>query len=181
MNKNFLVTGRPGIGKTTCLRRAAEILLSRNVVVGGMLTLEVREGGIRQGFQIIDLISGRKGKLADVNLNKGPRVGKYWVNLQDLEEIGVTAIRRALREAKVVIIDEIGPMELFSEAFREAVTAALDSPKPVLASIHFRARESTFGRMILSRPDVEVVELTISNREQVPVELARKIAQLVAA
>lgn len=178
--KNFLVTGRPGIGKTTCLRRVAEILSSRHVVVGGMLTLEVREGGVRRGFEIVDLLSGRRGVLASVDITGGPRVGKYVVNLRDLVEVGVAAVHAALEKASVVIVDEIGPMELFSREFQDAVKRALDSPKPVAASIHERAGASPFGREVLSRSDVELHQLTLANREKAPVEIARKIAAVLA-
>lgn len=158
----------------------AEILTSRNVLVGGMLTLEVREGGSRRGFQILDLMSGRKGILADLALETGPSVGKYRVNLRDLEAVGVNAIDSALKNAKVVIIDEIGPMELFSTSFQGVVLRALDSQKPVVASVHARIGSMDFGRKIISRKDVEILELTLANRERIPVELARKVASLIS-
>jgi len=180
MAKNFLVTGRPGVGKTTCLKRLAEILVSRGVTVGGMITLEVREAGVRKGFEVVDLLSGRRGVLASTGAGEGPRVGRYVVNLRDLEDVGVSAVRNAVDKASVVIIDEIGPMELLSESFKEAVTSALNSEKPVAASIHERARENPFGRSVLERRDVELIPLSLANRERVPAELARKIANLLA-
>jgi len=102
------------------------------------------------------------------------------VNLADLERVGVEAISRALREAQVVVIDEIGPMELLSRKFIDAVFSALDSPKPVLATIHVRAGESEVGRRILSRGDVRLYELTLANRERAPYELARVVANLLS-
>lgn len=180
VQKNFLVTGRPGIGKTTCVQRASELLISRGVRVGGMITLERREGGVRVGFEVRDVMSGAVGTLASVGGGAGPRIGKYTVNLADLERVGVEAISRALREAQVVVIDEIGPMELLSRKFIDAVFSALDSPKPVLATIHVRAGESEVGRRILSRGDVRLYELTLANRERAPHELARVVANLLS-
>lgn len=179
--KNLLVTGRPGIGKTTCLQRTAELLLSRGVRIGGMITLERREGGSRVGFEIRDIAGENVGMLASVGGGSGPRVGKYVVNLADLERVGVGAIDRALREAQVILIDEVGPMELLSRRFVDAVFAALDSPKPVLATIHVRAGETSVGRMILSRPDVKLYTLTLEIRERLPYELARTIANLIGS
>jgi len=180
VQKNFLVTGRPGIGKTTCLQRASELLVSRSVRVGGMITLEKRERGVRVGFEVRDVLCGATGTLASVGGGVGPRVGRYVVNLADLERVGVEAIYRALREAQVVVIDEIGPMELLSRRFVDAVFSALDSPKPVLATIHVRAGETEVGRRILSRSDVKVYELTLANRDRVPIELSRAVANLLA-
>lgn len=177
--KNLLVTGRPGIGKTTCVRRAAELLISRGVRVGGMITLERREGGVRVGFEVRDVAGKRVGTLASVGEGSGPRIGKYVVNLADLESVGVGAIERALAEAQVILIDEIGPMELLSRRFVDAVFASLDSPKPVIATIHVRAGETEVGRRILSRPDVKLYTLTLQERERLPYELAKAVASLL--
>ncbi|MEM4810864.1 MAG: nucleoside-triphosphatase, partial [Thermofilum sp.] len=87
---------------------------------------------------------------------------------------------RAMREAQVILIDEIGPMELLSRRFVDAVFAALDSPKPVLATIHVRAGETDVGRRILSRSDVKLYTITLEVRERLPYELAKTIASLVS-
>ncbi|ABL78405.1 NTPase [Thermofilum pendens] len=178
--KNFLLTGRPGIGKTTCVVKTAELLVSRGVKVGGMVTHEVREGGSRVGFKVRDLLTGREGFLAKVGAGAGPRVGKYVVHVEELEAVGVGAILRAVSEAQVVVIDEIGPMELYSPSFLPAVLKALDSDKPVLATIH--ERESSSGRLrgILERGDVKLYTVTLQNRDLLPPQLAREIASLVA-
>ena len=175
MRKNILVTGRPGIGKTTAVLRAVELLRTRGLKVGGMVSREERSGGVRVGFIVEDLLTGACGYLAKVGPGPGPRVGKYHVVLSDLETVGVGAIRRALSEADVVVIDEIGPMELYSDAFKEAVREALDSPKPVLATIHIRARRYPYTGSILSRPDVAVYTITLSNRDSLPRVLASDV------
>jgi len=177
--KNFLVTGRPGIGKTTCVIRTAEILTSRGVTVGGMVTYEVREKGERIGFNIRDVYTGREGVLARTGLTQGPRVGKYTVNLKDLETIGVEAIKTAIQQAQVIIIDEIGPMELYSKNFYTAVLSALDSTKPVIATIHEKAPNSQEGKTILQRKDVKLYTLTFANKENMPPMIAKEVATLI--
>lgn len=181
MKKNILVTGRPGVGKTTCVRRVAELLTSRGVVVGGMITFEVRSSGRRIGFQILDMQSGRRGWLARKGVYGMPRVGRYTVFLDELESIGVGAITAALEKAQVIVIDEIGPMELYSEKFKETVWKALESSKPVLATIHAKAERYSFGRKVLSRNDVELHKLTLINREGVPPRIAKKIASILSS
>ena len=176
VRKNVLVTGRPGIGKTTVVLKVADILRARGLVVGGMVSKEVRRGGVRVGFLLRDLLTGDEGYLARVGAGR-PRVGKYVVLLDELERVGVGAIERAIRDADVVIIDEIGPMENYSRRFRSAVLEALSSPKPVLATIHVRARRHPFGRQVLSRSDCEVIEVTFSNRNSLPSRIAEKLCQ----
>jgi len=88
----LLITGSPGSGKTTVLLNAIEALKVRGYSVGGMISREVRTCGTRVGFEILDLSNGRRGWLAHVNQKQGPRVGRYHVNLDDLNNIGARAI-----------------------------------------------------------------------------------------
>ena len=97
-----------------------------------MISREVREGGIRVGFEIMDFSTEQRGWLAHINQPTGPKISKYRVNLTDLDAIGVSSILDAIRNADIIIVDEIGPMELFSPAFRDAVAQALESNKPAL-------------------------------------------------
>ena len=105
-----------------------------------MISREVRKDNVRVGFEIVDLTSGKHGWLAHVN-GSGPQVGKYHVNLDDLNNIGAAAITQALEKCSVIAIDEIGPMELFSQKFKQAVTQALESEKLVLAVVHAKAKD----------------------------------------
>lgn len=131
---------------------------------------------MRVGFEIVDFSSGRKGWLAHVDQPNGPRVGKYRVNLSDLDVIGVGSIRDASKNAQIIIVDEIGPMELFSQAFREAVVEALDGVKPLLGTIHFRLRDPLIN-LIKTRDDAEIIEVTYENRASKP--LLRKITDTI--
>ena len=167
-------TGRPGIGKTTAVLRVVEKLREAGLRVGGMVSREMRVGGKRVGFEIIDLSTGRRGTLAHVNQPQGPRVGKYRVCLEDLDEVGVGSIRRAIDEADVVVIDEVGPMELFSQRFKEVVREAVGCGKHVVGTIHQRVSDKLVVELKKS-PRVRVVELTEFNRDHVPQEVAEAI------
>jgi nucleoside-triphosphatase len=103
------------------LLRVVEAMKAKGYSVGGMVTRDVRTSGTRVGFEITDLSSGNRGWLASVHERRGPHVGKYRVNIDDLNELGVKAVLNACEKLDVVIVDEVGPMELFSEKFREAV------------------------------------------------------------
>ena len=176
--KNVLVTGRPGVGKTTAVTRAIEELKKHGLRVGGFISREERKEGVRTGFVVIDLETSEETYLARVG-NGTPRIGKYVVLVDELERVGVTAVKRALQNSQVVVIDEIGPMELLSQRFKEVVTEALNSDKPVIATIHVRAGESPFGRSILTRRDVVLLEVSLSNRALIHREIVRHVLEYV--
>ena len=166
MKRLLLVTGRPGIGKTTVLLDVAEELKAKDYHIGGMISKEVRQEGTRVGFELTDLRAGVRGWLAHVEQRAGPQVGKYKVNIGDLDSIGANAVLDASKNADVVVIDEIGPMELFSQAFRRAVNEALDSNKLVLAVIHHSVRDPII-EAIKKRDDVFMVTVDLANRNDV--------------
>lgn len=164
LKRLLFITGRPGIGKTTVLLRAADALKTMGYKVGGMISCEVRESGVRVGFEIFDFYTGQRGWLAHVNQPVGPQVSKYRVNLNDLSLIGANSIRNAVANAHIVIVDEVGPMELFSKVFKEALVEALNSRKPILGTIHHSARDPLVNA-IKAGGDADVFEVTYENRE----------------
>ncbi|HYB67073.1 MAG TPA: NTPase [Candidatus Acidoferrales bacterium] len=172
--QRLFLTGEPGSGKTTVVRKTTELLVQRGVGVGGMLTGEIREGGIRVGFSLEDLVTHEKGTLASVGSQEGPRVGKYRVSLYDIERIGVSAIERAVRDSEVVVADELGPMELFSTPFIQAVEKGLASQKHFLGTIHKRASHPLTSS-IRSNSKFIILEITPENRDRMPTEIAQRI------
>ena len=176
MKRLIFVTGPPSIGKTSVLLRSVNGLKNRGYEIGGMISRDVREGGVRVGFEIMDFSTGQRGWLAHINQPTGPKISKYRVNLTDLEAIGVSSILDAIRNADIVIVDEIGPMELFSSAFRDVVVQAVESDKPVLGTIHFGLRNSLVNSL-KNREDTEIFELTYENREALHNLIIDKVAQ----
>jgi nucleoside-triphosphatase len=173
----ILVTGPPGIGKTTVLLKVEEKLRNRGYKVGGMISQEIRDGCSRVGFEITDLALGRKGWLAHIRQAEGPKIGRYRVNIEDLDSIGTTAILGAINNADIVVIDEIGPMELCSESFINAVKKAAEATKPPVATVHYRAHDPLI-KQIMSRGDTEVFETTLRNRATLPDIVASKVTDL---
>jgi len=159
----LLLTGNPGVGKTTVLLKTVEALRARGYSVGGMISREVRSCGERVGFEVLDLSNDRHGWLAHVNQPSGPRVGKYSVNLSDLDRVGVEAVVKAVGGCDVVCVDEIGPMELFSEKFKNAVRRAVESEKLVVGVVHWKARDRLIDE-VKSREDADIILVTIENR-----------------
>lgn len=163
--KNILLTGRPGIGKTSIIK---EVIDSLRLDAGGFYTREMREGGVRKGFEIITL-SGKRGILAHVDCRSSYRVSKYGVNVKDLEEIAAPALEDALKNKECIIIDEIGRMELYSPKFCSLVKKALDSEKKVLGTM--QARHNEFLDSIRGREDTKIIEVTFENRKRIIEEI----------
>ena len=158
--KNILLTGAPGVGKTTLLRGIIEKL---DWPCGGFFTREVRDAqGHRAAFELATL-GGQTGLLAQFDLQSPWRVGRYGVTLEALEALAVPAILAAARAGQVVVIDEIGPMEFFSAPFCTAVQEALDNAPAVLGTIVQRSTPT--GDRIKARPDVQLIEVTRQNRD----------------
>jgi nucleoside-triphosphatase len=164
------------VGKTTVIRAVAGTLGDR---AGGFYTEEVRDEGRRTGFRLVAFGAGpeRTGMLASVNIAGRYRVGKYGVHIRDLERVGVAALQEAVKEPGigVVIVDEIGKMELFSTAFRGAVESALASPKRVVASA--TSGPQPWVDAIKARSGVTVVEVTRSNRDEMPARILAWLAK----
>ena len=168
----LLLTGSPGVGKTSLVLRIVESLRANGYNVGGMVSREVRVEHDRVGFEILNLNTGRKGWLAHVAQKEGPQVGRYRVNIGDLEAIGVEAITSAVATSDVIVIDEIGPMELHSRKFREAVLKAAESPKLLVGVVHWKAADTLIDR-VKGRDDAEVHLVTAENRDNLPVLLLK--------
>lgn len=166
-----LVTGRPGCGKTTLVRRAIAEL---GVPAAGFYTEEIRRGSSREGFALVGL-DGERATLASTSIRSPHRVSKYGVDIEALERVGLPALEEA--HAKLQVVDEIGKMELLSERFRGAVLAALDAGRPVLATIML-ARHP-FADALKSRSDARTFELTLENRDRVLADVVVAVREML--
>jgi nucleoside-triphosphatase len=162
----YALTGLPGSGKTTAILRIVDRLIGLGVRVGGMYTQEIRERGRRMGFAVKS-VGGGEGILAHIDLRSGPRLGRYVVNLNDLEGVGVAAILEAMEKADVVVVDEVGPMELYSERFRQAFEKLLNSSKHAILTVHYRSRDPLVLR-IKELAGRRLITLTPENRDRIP-------------
>jgi nucleoside-triphosphatase len=169
---NILLTGHPGVGKTTIIRK---VLDKVKLPAGGFYTEEIRENDMRMGFAVATL-SGFKGVLAHRDFKSRYKVGQYGVGVYTLNRIGVKEIEMCLMEKKLIVIDEIGKMELLSPQFQAAVEKALDADNPVLGTITL-ARHP-FAQKIKSRHDVSIIEVTKENREEVLKSLLKELKKI---
>ena len=167
----LLLEGRPGIGKTTVARRLLHLLQEAGVPVGGFTTAELRTGGRREGF-LVEAVSGAQEVLAHVALPGPPRVGRYGVDLAAFDRVALPALRTP-RTGGVVVVDELGNMELASAPFRDAVMQLLDREVAVVATVH-QARHQ-FTDAVRRRPGVRVVRVTEATRDALPMQLMERL------
>lgn len=157
MKPVYLLTGRPGTGKTSLIKQVVAGLKGK---AGGFYTEEIRGRGTRLGFKLVTL-DGQEAVLAHVNIPSRYRVSKYGVDVDSLERVGVSALRQAAKQCDLVVVDEIGKMELFSVNFREAVLEIIDRGKRVLGTIMLNP--NPWADTIKRHPQVNLVEVTRNN------------------
>ena len=161
MKRAYLLSGEPGSGKTTIIK---EVLSKVNKSAGGFYTEEIRSQGVRQGFKIITL-DGKSAVLAHVGVSSLYRVSKYGVDTDSMDKVAVPSLKQAIQSKDIIVIDEIGKMELFSPSFKDAVIEALQSEKKVLGTIMLASHP--WADKIKERPEVEVIQVTRLNRNEV--------------
>ena len=155
---HVLLTGLPGVGKTTLIRELAKRLADYHPA--GFYTEEIREQGPRKGFRLVSL-DGRQLTLAHSGL-KGPhRVGRYGVDVDRFERL-LPELNLRRSPSQVIIIDEVGKMECLSRRFTEEVRSLLDSSKTVIATIALKG--DGFIRQVKQRSDCHLITVTVENR-----------------
>ncbi len=170
MGHNLLLTGRPGIGKTTVVRRTLELLPAFEA--SGFTTDEIRGPQGRLGFQARRL-DGHTVVLAHVSFRTPFRVGRYGVDIAAFEQEILPALDLSRRTSAFFVVDEIGRMECFSAAFRSLVWTLLEDERPLLGTIALHGPE--WADRVRRRSDVEIVEVTMANRTRLPEFLAERL------
>ena len=159
---NILLTGKPGIGKSTIIQKVLETIGTERAA--GFWTMEIRIEGRRVGFSI-QTVDGVVGTLAHVSDKTGPRVGKYGVSVAHIDEVAIPALQRAREADCTIIIDEIASMELKSPKFAPEVRRCLDTRR-VLGTLQLRS--GAFQDEVRKRTDVKLINVTHENRDEIP-------------
>lgn len=168
-NMRLFLTGNPGVGKTTLICAIAARL--KGITRAGFYTEEIRQSGQRTGFRIITL-DGHEGTLASLGTQR-PTVGKYSIHVEEFAKLVLPILDPATTPADLYIIDEIGKMELLSRPFRTRIIEFLTQPTNLLATI--TKKGDGFIDQIKRRSDIEIIEVTRQNRDELPEKLTRKI------
>ncbi len=167
MALRIAVTGSPGVGKSTLV---AKVTSGTKFSVGGVLARDRRYKDRRTGFELLDLSTGMVGILADESGN-GPQLGKYRVHMDELDRIGAQAVENALG-CDLIVIDEVGPMELSSHRFVLAIEKAIASPKPMLVVLHQWSNHRLAKKI---RGSFRVLTVTRENRDSLVDEIVQAL------
>jgi len=170
--KNIFLTGAPSSGKTTVIKK---IVAKLTVPANGFYTEEERAGDRRVGF-LMKTLDGRQGYLAYQDIQSALRIRRYGVSIENIDGIAGPSIKPTGNA--VIILDEIGKMECFSEAFQKAARTALDSENIVIGTITLGGEG--FIREVKQRTDVEIIEVTLENRDILPDVILNKVAGFLA-
>jgi nucleoside-triphosphatase len=173
------ITGLPGAGKTHALRKVVEMLEEEEIKVGGMITDAIKEKGKKVGFMVQDLLTKEEGVLARIDLDSEVRFLEYGIDMEALDGIGVEAIKRSTIQADVIVIDEVGKLEVESKNFVEAVKDALEADKPLLLTLHKKSRNPLL-QDIRRRDDVRILEVTPINKNILPYKIIPLIKEELA-
>jgi nucleoside-triphosphatase len=172
------ITGLPNVGKTSTLIKIVDKLESEDYTVGGMVTHAVVENGKRVGVKVEDWRTGEEAVFSHLGFDTKAKVetdeGLFHVRTDLLEQVGVKAIRDSLMDpiVDIIIIDEVGKMEMHSQMFCDAVKEALDSNKPVLMTLHKKSRNPLL-QDIRRRDDVRILEVTPVNKNLLPYKIEK--------
>ena len=173
VKKNLLITGLPGVGKTTLIRRLYEALKDFHPI--GFYTAEIREEGARKGFELVTL-EGKRGVLSHVDIKSRYRVGRYKVDVSGFEDFldGISFFDPSSNISNMMMVDEIGKMECLSNKFDRIMKEVLDSEKWVIATIALKG--AGLITEVKQRQDVKLFEITTSNRDVLLSEILKEIS-----
>lgn len=168
------LSGLPGVGKTTTLIKTVQMLEEEGYKVGGMITEELKQGNRRVGFYVLDWATKNKEVFAHKDFESRHKVGPYGINVEVLDRVGVKALEYAMDNADVVVIDEVGKMEVESKKFVAVVREILDMDKHMIITLHKKSRNPLLQE-IRRRDDMRMLEVTPLNRNLLPFKMVKLI------
>jgi len=166
------LTGMPKSGKTYTIIKVGEMLAEQGWVVGGMVTEAIMEGRKRLGFRIRNWRTGESQVFAHREFTDGPRVEEFGVRPDVLDDIGVRGVREALEECDIVLIDEVGKMEVESQNFVQVVKDTIELEKPAILTFPRKSRNPLL-QDIRRKDNVRTFEVTDLNRNILPFRIVK--------
>jgi nucleoside-triphosphatase len=161
MTSVCLISGPPGSGKTSLIKH---LIVTPGIKAGGFFTEEIRIGGLREGFRLVTL-DGNAALLAHIDIRSPNRIGKYGIDLSVMDNLAVKTLRQAAATNDLIVIDEIGKMELLSLVFKSTILEIIEGSKRVLGTIMLKS--DPWADMIKQKAQVKLLMLSRYNRAEV--------------
>jgi nucleoside-triphosphatase len=170
MKNKIFITAKPRSGKSTAIKEiVSQIGIDK---CKGFYTEEIRKNNKRIGFRIKTL-DGKEGILASLDSKSELRYGRYGLNIETFEELCLSSIENDLDDSKVIIIDEVGPMEIHSEKFKALLESIIKKPCIVIGTIYYR--DFPWIDEFKKSEEIEVIELSLENRNDIPGRVLAKL------
>ncbi|QOR35180.1 AAA family ATPase [Clostridium sp. 'deep sea'] len=166
MKKKIFITAKPRTGKSTAIKKVVDLIGKENCY--GFYTEEIRIDGKREGFKIITM-DGREGILASTRSESKVRLSRYGLELDTFEELCISSITNLPNTDKLIIIDEVGPIQMFSESFKKTLIEVIKEPNPIIGTIFFK--DHPWIDEFKNRAEVSLIEITFDNRDEIPKKL----------
>ena len=182
INPKIGITGLPRSGKSAVLDKVVSMLAeersksSDSKVIGGMRCEAIIENGERVGYACIDIATGESGVMAHREIDSRTRILGYGIDPTEIDRVGVPAIRNAVGNCEVLVIDEVGKFTVESEDFVDAVREALEYDMPTLLTLHKKSRHPLL-QDIRRRDDGRILEVTPVNRALLPYKVLKLISE----
>lgn len=173
-NLKIGLTGLPGAGKTTAVLRIIEMLKKTDdeLKVGGMINEPVLKDRRVVGFSTRNLVTGESAVFGSTKFESKFTVGNIGFDFSKLDEVGVKAIREATETCDIIVIDEVGKIEVESQMFVDVVKEAVEAEKPMIITLHKKSRNPLL-QDIRRRDDVRLLDITPTNRNLLPHKIVR--------
>uniref|UniRef100_A0A0B6Z225 AAA+ ATPase domain-containing protein n=1 Tax=Arion vulgaris TaxID=1028688 RepID=A0A0B6Z225_9EUPU len=182
-SRHFILTGLPGVGKTTLMVKLQKELANKGLHCSGFVTEEVRVSRRRIGFDVVTM-NGQRGHLARISdppsnvpsaRQREYKVGQYTVNILSFEQTALPSIQLQIKDSvdkerkQLFFVDEIGKMELFSQNFVQAVRKLTSQPNViVIATIPVpKGKPIPFVEELRNGANSVVFEVTLQNRDTI--------------
>jgi len=170
LKRKIFLTAKPRTGKSTAIKKIVEFLGKENCY--GFYTEEIRVNGIREGFKIITM-DGREGVFASTTSNSKIRLSRYGLDMDTFENLCISSIKNISDENKMIVIDEVGPMQIFSELFKQTLEEVLELSNPIIGAVFFD--KYPWIDEFKLRKEIKVVEITVENRDDMPEQLIKTL------
>jgi len=164
------LTGLPNSGKTTLIKTLISNFQGQGKIVGGMITENIVENMRKVGMEVVDIRTGERATFAHVSFGETHKNINFGLDLEALENVGAASIKKASEDCDIVIVDEVGPIQMESVEFNKTILETIKMNVDIILTIHKKSRH-TVVQDIRRRDDMRILDVTPVNRLVLPYKI----------